>query len=328
MNLPHRTGDPASGAADTPETEGTHLHHDHAADTAVAAMRALPTAAPELARGPAAGYRAGATLPIRVELARQFRRRRTQLTLGFMVLLPLILAIAFQIGGDNAGPSTSSFIDLAQSSAANFVMVTLFFSASFLLIVVVSLFFGDTVASEASWSSLKYLLALPVPRSRLIRQKIVTAAIMFAACLAVLAVVAYLVGSLLYGGGPLVTPTGDTFAGSAALWRLVVVVGYVGLQLAWVAGLATLMTVVTDVPLGAVGSAVLLSIVSQILDQITALGDIRNFLPTHYAFAWTGVMAAPPDWADMARGAFTSMCFAVVLVAIAFAVFRRKDITS
>lgn len=308
--------------------EKSHLHEDHSADTAVAAMARLPAAATELAHGPAAGFRAGATLPIRVELARQFRRRRTQLTVGFMVLLPLILATAFQIGGGNAGPSTSSFIDLAQSSAANFVMVTMFFSASFLLIVVVSLFFGDTVASEASWSSLKYLLALPVPRARLLRQKIVAAAIMFALCLAVLALVAYLVGLVLYGGGPLVTPTGDTFSGMAAVWRLAVVVGYIGLQLLWVAGFATLMTVVTDVPLGAVGSAVLLSIVSQILDQITALGDLRNVLPTHYSFAWTNVMSAPPDWTDMARGAFTSMSFAVVLVAVAFAVFRRKDITS
>lgn len=305
------------------------LHHDRSADAAITAMAALPRAE-ELAdgHGAAAGYRPTATLPLRVELARQLRRKRTQFSLGFMVLLPVILATAFALGSDSAGPSTSSFIDLAQSSAANFVMVTMFFSASFLLIVVISLFFGDTVASEASWSSLKYLLAIPVPRARLLRQKILVAAILSALSLAVLAGVAALIGLVAYGAGPLSTPTGETFTGVAVAWRLLLVIGYIALQLAWVAGLATLMTVSTDVPLGAVGSAVLLSIVSQILDQITALGDLRNYLPTHYSFAWTGAMVDPVNWADMTRGAFSSVGYATVLVAVAFLVFRRKDITS
>ena len=57
-------------------------------------------------------------------------------------------------------------------------MVSLFFSASFLLIVVISLFFGDTIASEASWSSLRYLLAMPVPRIRLLRQKVLVAGLL------------------------------------------------------------------------------------------------------------------------------------------------------
>lgn len=300
---------------------------DHSADAAVKAMASLPAAQADPA-GPAAGYRPTATLPVRVELARQLRRKRTQFTLGFMVLLPAILATAFALGSDSAGPSTSSFIDMAQSSAANFVMVTMFFSASFLLIVVISLFFGDTIASEASWSSLKYLLAIPVPRARLLRQKILVAAILSALSIAVLAGVAAAIGLVSYGAGPLSTPTGYTFSGAAVAGRLLLVIGYIALQLAWVAGLATLMTVSTDVPLGAVGSAVLLSIVSQILDQITALGDLRNYLPTHYSFAWTGAMVDPINWADMTRGAFSSVGYAVVLSAVAFLVFRRKDITS
>ncbi len=304
------------------------VHRDHSADAAVAAMAELPPAAEEVRPGPAPGFRLSATLPIRVELQRQLRRRRTQLALGFMVLLPAILAGAFALSSENSAGQTPTFIDLAQSSAANFIMVTLFFSASFLLIVIVSLFFGDTVASEASWSALKYLLAIPVPRMRLLRQKVVAAAILSAAALVLLAAVAAVIGLALYGAGPLTTPTGESFGGGAAAVRVAIVVGYIAVQLAWVAGLASLMTVSTDVPLGAVGSAVLLSIVSQILDQITALGDIRNVLPTHYSFAWTGAMVDPINWSDMTRGAFSALAYAVVLTALAFWRFRRKDITS
>ncbi len=300
------------------------VHHDHSADAAMAAMDTLPAAA----RTGAARSRPRAPLSIRVELARQWYRRRTQVALGFMLVLPLILAGAFAIGTDNEGPSTSSFIDLAQSSATNFVMVTLFFSSSFLLIVVVSLFFGDTVASEASWSSLKYLLAMPVPRMRLLRQKLVVAAVFSALSVLVLAAVAAAVGLLLYGNGPLTTPTGETFTAGTAWVRVLLAMAAIAVQLGWVAGLAFLMTVSTDVPLGAVGTAVLLSIVSQILDQITALGGIRNWLPTHYSYSWTGALVEPINWADMTRGAFSSLGYAFVLIVLAFLVFRRKDITS
>ena len=63
---------------------------------------------------------------------------------------------------------------------------------------------------------------------------------------------------------------------------------YVAVYLSWVAALALLLSVSTDAPLGAVGGAVMVSIVSQILDQITALEDLRDYLPTHYGTAWSG----------------------------------------
>jgi ABC-2 type transport system permease protein len=306
------------------------LHEDHSADAAAAAMSAIdeldrPDAA---ATGPARGFRSGATLRVPVELARQLRRRRTQLALGFMVVLPLILAGAFALGSDSNGSGGGSFVDLAQSGAANFAMVTLFFSASFLLIVTTALFFGDTVASEASWSSLRYLLAIPVPRRRLLRQKFLVACLLSLACLLLLTVVATVLGLILYGSHSLTTPAGESFSGWNAALRLALVVGYIAIELSWVAGLAFLLTVSTDAPLGAVGGAVLLSILSQILDQITALGSLRNWLPTHYSFSWTGALVDPIRWDNMTRGAFSAIAYAMVFTVLAFWRFSRKDITS
>ncbi|QNK83812.1 ABC transporter permease subunit [Nakamurella sp. PAMC28650] len=293
-----------------------------------------PPPAPE--SGIPRGFRAGHTLSVRVELMRQLRRRRTQLSLGFMVVLPLILLLAFSIGGTsgggngggNGGGSGTSYVDLATAGASNFAMVALFFSASFLVIVVISLFFGDTIASEASWSSLRYLLAMPVPRMRLLRQKILVAGLLSLAALVLLTVTAYVVGLIAYGTGPLSTPIGDNFSTGSGLIRIAVVVGYLAVQLTWVAGLAFLLSVVTDAPLGAVGGAVLVSILSQILDQIAALKSVRLWLPTHYGTAWTGALVEPIRWDDMVRGAFSGLMYAVIFVAVAALRFRRKDITS
>ena len=316
--------------SDHPTPSMTTHHHDRSGDVAASTMAALGPPAEATASGVPVGYRPGRTLPVRVELMRQLRRRRTQLSLGFMVLLPLILLVAFSVGGGNSNSNSTgtSFVDLAKSGAANFAMVSLFFSASFLLIVVISLFFGDTIASEASWSSLRYLLAMPVPRLRLLRQKILVAGLLSIAALVILPTTAYVVGLIAYGTGPLSTPIGDEFGTGSGLVRLLVVVAYLAVQLTWVAGLAFLLSVVTDAPLGAVGGAVLLSILSQILDQITALGGIRNWLPTHYSLAWTGALVDPIRWDDMVRGAFGGLAYAMVFVLIAVLRFRRKDITS
>jgi ABC-2 type transport system permease protein len=84
----------------------------------------------------------------------------------------------------------------------------------------------------------------------------------------------------------------------------------------------------TDAPLGAVGGAVLVSIVSQILDSITALGDLRDYLPSHYATAWSDLLSADVDWGDMTRGAFSSLAYGAIFMALAARRFARKDIVS
>lgn len=54
------------------------------------------------------GYRAGRTLPLGVELVRQLKRRRTLVMGGILFALPLVLLIAFQVGGPPARATTGS----------------------------------------------------------------------------------------------------------------------------------------------------------------------------------------------------------------------------
>ena len=247
---------------------------------------------------------------------------------ALVALLPVILWIAFELADDGPHTGSLNLVDLAKGSAANFAVFALFASAGFLLVVVVALFFGDTVASEAAWASLRYLLAAPVPRARLLRQKAVVAALLSVSALLVLPVVALTVGALAYGTGNFVSPTGESLPFWTGAVRVLLGAVYLAVHLSWVAGLGLLLSVSTDAPLGAVGGAVLASIVSQILDQITALEDLRNWLPTHFANAWAGLLADQVDWGDMTRGVFSAACYATVFSALAVWRFGRKDITS
>jgi ABC-2 type transport system permease protein len=296
-------------------------HHE-----GIAAMRApSDDAQPD---GAAAGYSARRTLGLRVEARRQLTRRRTQLALGFLVVLPFLLVGAFTLGNPNEGGSSPALVDLATTGAANFTVFTMFVSSGFLLVVIVALFAGDTVASEASWSSLRYLLAIPVPRSHLLRRKLIVALGYCLFALVLLPAVSYLAGGVFFGWEALRSPLGGSIDGSEMFLRLAVMVGYIGVSLLFVAALGFLVGVWTDAPLGAVGGAVLLVIVSDILDAVTALGDWRRFLPTHYALAWTDVLGPQISWDGMARGALWSVGYSVVLLVFAWRHFTRKDITS
>jgi ABC-2 type transport system permease protein len=273
-------------------------------------------------------FRPERTLPLRVELERQLRRRRTQVVFGLVVLLPVLLWVAFELAPDAPPTGSLSLVDLATSSGLNFTVFAMFASSSFLMVVVVALFFGDTVAAEASWSSLRYLLAAPVPRARLLRQKAVVAAALSLAALLLLPVVSLAVGTLAYGAGDMVSPTGVSLDYAPGVARVLSGAVYLAVHLGWVAALALLLSVSTDAPLGAVGGAVMVSIVSQILDQITALEGLRDFLPTHFGDAWAGLLGDPVDWDGMTRGTLSAMIYALVLGTAAIWRFQRKDVTS
>ncbi|WP_190156866.1 ABC transporter permease [Streptomyces litmocidini] len=281
-----------------------------------------PTSAP--------GYRPGRTLPLRVEALRQWKRRRTLVMGGILVALPFVLIAAFAIGGPGGGGREGriTLMDTATASGANFAATCLFVSAGFLLVVPVALFCGDTVASEASWSSLRYLLAAPVPRSRLLVSKLAVALGYSAAAMVLLPLVALVAGTVAYGWGPLRLPTGGSVPAGDALLRIGIAVVFVFASQLVTAGLAFWLSTRTDAPLGAVGGAVGLTIVGNVLDAVTALGDWRDFLPAHWQFAWIDALQPQLEWSGMVKGTAISVTYALVLFALAFRGFARKDIVS
>jgi ABC-2 type transport system permease protein len=306
-------------------TENSGAAAGNRADVQPAASRPPRTSA-------APGYRAQRTLSVWTETRRQATRRRTQLALGFMVVLPLIILAAFELSpkdnGDNGRGNFSALVDLATSSGPNFTLFTLFVSSGFLLVVVVALFCGDSVASEASWGSLRYLLAIPVRRARLLAVKLVVALLYSAIAMLLLFATALIAGTIAYGWHPLSPPVGGQIAAVAGVVKLLTVLGYLAVTLLFVGSLSFLLSVSTDAPLGAVGGAVLIQILSNILDQITALGAVRTFLPTHFNDSWLGLLSDPAQTDDVVRGCVSALSYATIFLALAWWRFLRKDIVS
>lgn len=282
-------------------------------------------------------YKARKTLPFKVEMIRQLKRRRTAVSYLLMLLLPLIVVAAVKLNDDSGssggtgggfGGGNLNLIGLATSSAWNFTVVMLLFGSGFLLTTVFSLFSGDTVSSEASWSTLRYLLAAPVPRRKLLTVKLAVALVLSAGAIVTLTIGSYLIGWAAFGNGQLTSPLGGTFTNSDAVIRVAMITGYIFITLLFAVGIAFRMSVSTDAPLGAVGTAVIIVIVAQILNAIDALGSIREYLPGWYSDAWTALLDANIEWQLMARGFAYSIVAFTLFTGWAFLKFDRKDIYS
>ena len=280
--------------------------------------------------GAVAGYRPERTLRLSVELRRQFKRRRTIGVLALMVALPLILIGALQLGGAEEAEENSrvNLVDVATASGLNLTLFVLFATTGFFLVVVFALFFGDTVASEASWGSLRYALATPVPRSRLLRQKWLAALVLSVGSLVTVVVVAVIAGGIAFGFGNVVTPVGIALDQGTALVRLAGMVGYLAIHLLVVGSLAFWLSTVTDAPLAAVGGAVFTTVVFAVLEQVEQLGAVRDWFPTAFNYAWTDLLQTPVDSVDLFRGVVQGLAYSAVFTALAFRHFARRDVTS
>jgi ABC-2 type transport system permease protein len=268
-------------------------------------------------------------LPFRVELARQLSQLRVRIALIVLAVLPVVVRIALLIGGppSTGRGGTTDLTALAQASGATFAAFVLVLTGGFLATLVAALLFGDLVAGEATRSTLKYLLTVPVPRLRLLGVKAQVATVLLLAGLIALSGVALLVGVLSYGAGGLQVPGGPRLSFGDSVLRLLATTGAAAAGLLWAAGLGTLLTVVTDSPLAAAGGVVLASILSRILDQIPALGHLRVVLPTHYSSAFQQFLTAPVDLAPVADSVLSGLLWAIALGTLAAWRFTRKDVS-
>lgn len=276
--------------------------------------------------------RSGRALSWRAEARRQLSRRRTLWSFVLIFALPLVIVGAFAIGGGDGdgggGDGGGQFADLATAGAANFTVFSLAVSSSFLLVVLAALFVGDSVPSEASWATLRYLLIAPVPRDRLLTSKLVVGLATMALAVVALVLWSLLVGLVFYGTASFTGTTGSTIAWSSMAPRLLTITAYVVLSLLPVGAIAFALGVRTDAPLAAVGGSVMVTIVASILGQIGNLGEIRAALPLYYAGAWFDLLRPAVDYADLRHGALWSLLYTGGFVALGYALFRRKDVLS
>ncbi len=276
---------------------------------------------------PARAISAGRTARLlRSELALTFRRRRNAALLAVLALVPILTAVAVKAqsrpgqGGSILGGITDN--GLFAALAAFLVAGPLFIP------LVVAVVAGDSVAGEAGSGTLRYLLTVPVGRTRLLAVKFAALVIWGTACAVVVAAAGELAGLVLFPSGDVVLLSGATVSYGDGLVRLLLVLVYVALTITVVSAIGLFVSTMTEVPLAAMAATLTVTVAAEVVDQIPQLSAIHGWLPTHYWLQWIDLLRDPVRTGDMVTGLLVTLAYVLVFVSMAWARFGGKDITS
>jgi ABC-2 type transport system permease protein len=210
--------------------------------------------------------------------------------------------------------------------------------------VAVAVVAGDSIAGEAGSGTLRYLLARPVGRTRLLVAKLVALVVYTLAAVALVTGTAYLTGIMLFGAQPIAaTPSGLTTSNLAAgattlsgtamtptdiALRTLGAVSFIVVSMLGVGAIALFLSTITDSALGAALGALAVLVTSEVLVTLNAASAVDPYLPTRYWLAWIDFFREPIVWRNIERGFAVQGIYVVVFLGAAWAHFATKDITS
>jgi ABC-2 type transport system permease protein len=268
------------------------------------------------------------------ELRITFFRRRNQLLLIVAALFPLLIGIGLKAaaphGGGGNGPGSGSAAFFNQL-AGNGVFLT-FIALSLLLIlvlpVVVAVVAGDSIAGEAGYGTLRYLLAVPAGRTRLLIVKYATIVVWCIAAVFIVAAVALVVGVALFPVGPVTLLSGDTVSLGAGLVRVLLVTVYICAAMAAIGAIGLAISTFTEHSIGAIAALMILIVTSEVVDTIPQFAVVAPYLPTHWWNSFDALLRTPVDTTTLWHGLLSFAVYAVLFFLIAWARFTSSDVTS
>jgi ABC-2 type transport system permease protein len=285
---------------------------------------------------------------IRVELVKLARRPRNWVSLALLCGLPVLVAVfvvvTHVVPPPGQGPTLLSDV---LSSGNLYPAAALAIVLPVFLPIAVAVVGGDSIAGEAGSGMLRYLLARPVGRARLLTAKLVALVVYVLTAVVLVAVTAYLTGIALFGAAPVTAPTGGgTFAApspvaSAAtslsgtavtpaglVLRIAGAVAFIAVSMLGVGAIALFFSTLTSSPLAAALGALAALITSQVLVTLNSADAVAPYLPTRYWLAWIDFFRDPILWRNIDRGLAVQAVYVVVFLGAAWAHFATKDITS
>jgi len=267
---------------------------------------------------------------LRSELRLIAVRRRNQVGLAALAAVPFVLAIAIKVAApdrDNRGGGPDFF---AQITGNGFFVALAALGAELTLFlpIAIAMLAGDAVAGEANQGTLRYLLAVPVGRTRLLAVKY--AGILFGAFLAplVVAVSGLVIGLILFGGGDVTLLSGTSVSFGEGLLRLLVICLYLGVCLAAAGAVGLFLSTLTEQPMGATIALTMLTVASAVLGQVQQLDWLHPYLLTRHWQDFGELLRDPVSFGALGPGLLSAGAYILIFLTAAWARFAGKDVTA
>ena len=264
---------------------------------------------------------------LRSELKIIFGRRRNIAGLGVLAAVPVILAVSIRLSssGQTGEPN---FIGAITGNGLFVAFAALALELPLFLPLAVSAISGDSIAGEANLGTLRYLLAIPAGRTRLLVIKYIAIVIFALIATLIVALVGVILGLSLFGGGDMTLLSGTQTSMADGVWRLLLSSLYLAAQFSALGAIGLFISTLTEQPIGATIAVLLVNVLMFILDQISQLDWLHPWLLIHWWTAFGDLVRDPIATESIQRGLLTAAIYAGVFWLAAWARLSTKDISS
>ncbi|MDT4987997.1 MAG: type transport system permease protein [Micromonosporaceae bacterium] len=267
---------------------------------------------------------------LRSELWLIFGRRRNWAGLAVLAAVPILIAVAVKIsppGGGGGGDGPNFFTSIT-SNGLFVALAALTLELPLFLPLAVAAIAGDAIAGEANLGTLRYLLTVPVNRTRMLAVKYTAIVIFAAAAVLLVAAVGTVMGLILFGGGPATMLSGTELPFWASVVRLLGVCAYITIGLAALGAIGLFVSTLAEQPIGVTIAIVMVNVLSFVLDSIPQVSWLHPYLLTHYWMNFGDLLRTPVEWSNLQQGALAAAAYAVLFWTAAWARFSNRDVTS
>lgn len=283
--------------------------------------------APSIAK-PTVRYHGVLIRQLRNELSLVFRRRRNIAMLIVLAAVPILIGTAVKLSSPGRGDGGPAFLSQLTNNGLFLGFSALTICLPVFLPLAIAVVCGDAIAGEANAGTLRYLITVPVSRTRVLVVKSLGALTYLAAAVGIVAIVGIIAGLALFGSNGVTLLSGNTVSFGDGLVRAFGVSVFVLIDLLGLAALAIFLSTLTEVPIGAMAATVALVIAFGVLDQVPQLGGLRGMLLTHHWLGFGDLLRYNYSLTSLAHNLVVPLAYTAIFGSCAWARITSADITS
>jgi ABC-2 type transport system permease protein len=265
---------------------------------------------------------------LRRELTKLFAQKRSYVGWGGLLAVPLLITLAFYLNRNNHhhdnGPG--GVISLAFHNGILMPLASVAMRSAFLLPLLAAMVGAYQLAGESETGTIKTWLMHSISRGGVLASKWGIAVIYVVFGLALVFVGGLAAGALAFGLHSQALLSGQTASVTHWLGLSLVAYLYVLVGVICVLSLALLFATVTNSSLSAAIGALVVFIVMNVLGAFSYFDFLKPYLFTSHMDAWQSLLSQPISWHPIVTGLITFAIYIAALMAVAWYLFRRKDI--
>jgi ABC-2 type transport system permease protein len=291
-----------------------------------------------------------------IELFKISRRPRTYISFIAITAIIVIFQFAFKADGESYMnlllQNVQDNFTLDKSKAINgYFMCYIILNTLLIQVpILIALIAGDAISGEANMGTLRLLLTKPISRTQIILVKFAASFVYTIALLVWMAVMALFISLIIFGVDDMLIfrVKGEEsqilqITKDDVMWRYFAAFAYAAVALTVIAALAMVLSVFAENSIGPIIATVCIVIVCTIVSNINVPiidNNIKPWLFTSYLVGWKGffyinsteegvpIKGSLENWPAIRNSLLILIAHIFLLLGIAVAAFRRKDILS